>query len=82
MERYYLFRGNELIYSTDGSQIGAGVAHELGQPGDVLIRDEFKILSGFHWNKIDIRSSSMPWQHFKKDELDQAKYRVLLLLQQ
>lgn len=82
MERYHLFRGNELIYSTDGTALGAGNAHMLGRTGDVLIREEYKVLQGFRWNLPNSNSphAEMPWLEIKSEDLD-PKYRVLLMLQ-
>lgn len=79
-ERYYLFRGDELVYRTEdhNGQIGAGDSHKLGQPGDVLVLEQGKILMGFHWQKGDRIGKQAHWGTI--DTLD-PKYRVLIMLQ-
>lgn len=85
MERYFLFRGDELIYSCDENakgSMGAGNAHRLGQDGDVLICSHRGGLRGWNWNQPGVQRDSMPWLDIRPEKLDTNKYRVLLMLQQ
>lgn len=81
-ERYYLFRGSEVVYRTvdpDGS-IGAGDAHKLGQPGDVLILMENTVMSAWNWQQGDKVGHQAHWNRITDPSIV-PKYRTLLLLQ-
>lgn len=85
MERYYLFRGDELIYTADENAtgaLGAGDSHARGQTGDVLICAHRGTLRGWYWNLPQSTKprDELPWQDIPAKDLD-PKYRVLLLLQ-
>ena len=89
MERYYLFRGDELVYKCDDNLIGsmgAGDSHALGQDGDILICAREGWIRGWHWNDITLDKSKvgtqMAWLDIPPEKLDTNKYRVLILLQQ
>lgn len=79
MDHYYLFRGDQLIYSNEGQLLGAGHAHERGQEGDVLIHNDKGQLTGFRW-QLQTRDD-LPWPVIPQAELDQQHYKVLLLIQ-
>lgn len=88
-ERYYLFRGDELIHSVDENQhgsMGAGDSHARGQDGDVLVctRGHDSWLRAWHWNDQNHSEvgKQMAWLDIPPEKLDANKYRVLLLLQQ
>lgn len=78
-ERYYLFRGDELIF-TANTDMGAGDSHAHGQAGDVLICVRRDSLRGWYWNNNEPvkPNSQLPWEDIP--HLD-PKYRVLVMLQ-
>lgn len=88
MERYFLFRGDELVYSqneNESGSLGAGDSHAHGQAGDVLVctRGHDSGLRAWYWNDQNHSEvgKQMAWLDIPPEKLDANKYRVLILLQ-
>jgi hypothetical protein len=86
MEIYYLFRGDEVVYSNQDNlsgHLGAGEAHAKGQAGDVLICTNRGTIRAWHWNMPHSQSpkDELPWMDIPDKDLDHAKYKVLIMLQ-
>jgi hypothetical protein len=87
-ERYYLFRGDELVCTNtedENGQLGAGDSHARGQAGDILVctRGHDSWLRAWHWNDQNhsVVGKQMAWLDIPPEKLDANKYRVLILLQ-
>jgi hypothetical protein len=82
-ERYFLFRGDEVVYrcseNATGS-LGAGESHAHGQDGDVLVCTRDNWIRAWHWIKPGT-PMEMPWKDIPPEKLDANKYRLLLMLQ-
>lgn len=80
MDKYFLFRGDNLVGTNDPNLMGAGTLHDIGQEGDVLISLGKKALRAWNWCNGSIRKQSLPWESLVLTDDQERHYRTLLLL--
>lgn len=80
MDKYFLFRDDNLVGTNDPNLTGAGDLHDMGQKGDVLVSLGRKRLKAWKWCNSSLRKNSISWQSLDLTEDQERHYRTLLLL--